>query len=52
MIVLDPDIAQHIRPGTLRARFGISKVKNAVHCTDLPDDAQLEVGQSRTALSV
>ena len=39
----DPEIAAHIRPGTLRARFGQTKVKNAVHCTDLPDDVQLEV---------
>lgn len=28
---------------TLRAMFGTDKVKNAVHCTDLPDDAVLEV---------
>ena len=40
---LDPEIAQHIRPGTLRARFGQNKVKNAVHCTDLADDTQLEL---------
>lgn len=27
---------------TIRAMFGIDKHKNAVHCTDLPEDAQLE----------
>lgn len=39
----DPEIARHLRSHTLRAQFGIDKVKNAVHCTDLPDDALLEV---------
>ncbi|KAM4796897.1 nucleoside diphosphate kinase homolog 7 isoform 2-T2 [Rhinophrynus dorsalis] len=39
----DPEIARHLRPRTLRARFGKTKIKNAVHCTDLPEDALLEV---------
>lgn len=39
----DPEIARHLRPHTLRAQFGVDKVKNAVHCTDLPDDGFLEV---------
>ncbi|XP_069617787.1 nucleoside diphosphate kinase homolog 7 [Ranitomeya imitator] len=39
----DPEIARHLRPRTLRAQFGKNKVKNAVHCTDLPEDAVLEV---------
>ncbi|XP_023237025.1 nucleoside diphosphate kinase 7-like [Centruroides sculpturatus] len=39
----DPEIAQHLRPTTLRARFGESSAKNAVHCTDLPQDGLLEV---------
>jgi nucleoside-diphosphate kinase len=39
----DPEIARHIRPDTLRARFGTDKVANAVHCTDLPEDGGLEV---------
>jgi nucleoside-diphosphate kinase len=39
----DPDIARHLRQHTLRAKFGIDKIHNAVHCTDLPDDGQLEV---------
>jgi len=39
----DPEIASHLQPTSLRARFGSSKVKNAVHCTDLPEDGPLEV---------
>ncbi|GLD65442.1 nucleoside diphosphate kinase 7 isoform X2, partial [Lates japonicus] len=39
----DPEIAQHLRPTTLRALYGKDKVKNAVHCTDLPEDGVLEV---------
>ncbi|XP_041482777.1 nucleoside diphosphate kinase 7-like isoform X1 [Lytechinus variegatus] len=38
----DPEIARTLRPRTLRARFGVNKVNNAVHCTDLPEDALLE----------
>jgi len=39
----DPEIARHLRPRTLRALFGKDKIKNAVHCTDLPEDGLLEV---------
>nr|KAG5687916.1 hypothetical protein BaRGS_014365 [Batillaria attramentaria] len=39
----DPEIARHLRPRTLRAIFGTDKIKNAVHCTDLAEDGQLEV---------
>ncbi|XP_034368850.1 nucleoside diphosphate kinase homolog 7 isoform X4 [Arvicanthis niloticus] len=39
----DPEIARHLRPETLRAVFGKTKVQNAVHCTDLPEDGLLEV---------
>lgn len=39
----DPEIAQHLHPQSLRALYGESKVKNAVHCTDLPEDGPLEV---------
>jgi nucleoside-diphosphate kinase len=38
----DPEVAKHIRPRTLRAVFGINKVKNAVHATDLEEDGVLE----------
>jgi nucleoside diphosphate kinase len=37
------EIARHIRPRTLRAIYGKDKMKNAVHCTDLAEDASLEV---------
>lgn len=43
----DPEIARHLRPETLRAIFGKTKVQNAVHCTDLPEDGLLEVSRSR-----
>jgi len=39
----DPEIARRLRPNTLRARFGKDKIRNAIHCTDLPEDALLEV---------
>jgi len=39
----DPDIARTLRPNTLRAMFGVDRVKNGVHCTDLPEDGVLEV---------
>mmetsp|Transcript_1653 Transcript_1653/g.3132 ORF Transcript_1653/g.3132 Transcript_1653/m.3132 type:complete len:371 (-) Transcript_1653:238-1350(-) len=38
----DPVIARHIRPHTLRAKFGKDKVANGIHCTDLPEDGVLE----------
>ncbi|XP_015904032.1 nucleoside diphosphate kinase homolog 7 [Parasteatoda tepidariorum] len=39
----DPEIARKLRPGTLRAKYGQDKIKNAVHCTDLPEDTNLEL---------
>ncbi|KAF4673169.1 hypothetical protein FOL47_010877 [Perkinsus chesapeaki] len=39
----DPEIAKALRPDTLRAAFGEDRIKNAVHCTDLEEDGQLEV---------
>jgi nucleoside-diphosphate kinase len=39
----DPEIAKILRPNTIRAMFGKDRVKNAVHCTDLPTDGVLEV---------
>lgn len=38
----DPEIAKHLKSDCLRAKFGIDKVKNAVHCTDMPEDGVLE----------
>ncbi|XP_071053509.1 nucleoside diphosphate kinase homolog 7 [Onthophagus taurus] len=37
------NVAKQIRPMSLRALYGIDKYKNAVHCTDLPEDTQLEL---------
>lgn len=37
-----PEIAGHLRPESLRARYGINRVQNAVLCTDLPSDGPLE----------
>ncbi|XP_034947840.1 nucleoside diphosphate kinase 7 isoform X2 [Chelonus insularis] len=39
----DPEIARKIRPTTLRAKYGKTKIQNAVHCSDLPEDGPLEV---------
>lgn len=38
----DPEMAKKLRPHTIRAKFGHSKVENAIHCTDLEDDTRLE----------
>lgn len=39
----DPHVAKILRPRTLRANFGIDKVSNGVHCTDLREDTLLEL---------
>jgi len=39
----DPVIAKELDKQTLRALFGQDKVKNCVHCTDLPRDSILEL---------
>ena len=39
----DPELARHLCPNTLRAKHGKDKIKNALHCTDLPEDSTLEV---------
>lgn len=38
----DPELAKTLRPNTIRAMFGVDRVKNALHCTDLPEDGVLE----------
>mmetsp|Transcript_29672 Transcript_29672/g.38257 ORF Transcript_29672/g.38257 Transcript_29672/m.38257 type:complete len:307 (+) Transcript_29672:197-1117(+) len=38
----DVEVAKHLRPNSLRAKFGSNRVLNAVHCTDLPEDGGLE----------
>ncbi len=35
---LDPEIAKNLRPNTIRARYGVDRIMNAIHCTDLPED--------------
>ena len=42
-VVQQQEIARHLRPSTLRAKYGHNKLKNAVHCTDLADDGMQEV---------
>ncbi|XP_055924090.1 nucleoside diphosphate kinase 7 [Eupeodes corollae] len=39
---MDPEVAKLLRPNSLRAKFGTTKVKNAIHCTDLKEDTGLE----------
>ncbi|XP_030027568.2 nucleoside diphosphate kinase 7 [Manduca sexta] len=39
----DPEIARLLRPHTLRAKLGNTKVQNAIHCSDLAEDGLLEV---------
>lgn len=39
----DPEVARLLHPESIRAAFAQSKVKNVVHCTDLPEDGALEV---------
>lgn len=48
---IDPDIARALRPKSLRAKFGASKVRNGLHCTDLPEDGELEVNYIFNILS-
>jgi len=39
----DPEIAKMLRGNTIRAKFGTDRIRNAIHCTDLPEDGVLEV---------
>lgn len=39
---MEPDIAKRLRPRSLRSLFGRDSVRNAVHCTDLPEDGEME----------
>lgn len=39
---LNPELAGTLRPDSLRALYGNSFIKNAVHCTDLVEDAHME----------
>jgi nucleoside-diphosphate kinase len=50
----DPAVAKVLRPTTVRAKFGSTAVRNAVHCTDLtdcgPDDAMALWGEINAQL--
>jgi nucleoside-diphosphate kinase len=39
----DPAVAASVEPDSIRALFGESRVKNAVHCSDLTEDGPSEV---------
>jgi len=39
---LEPELAKKLRPKSLRALFGTDVVRNAIHCTDLPEDGETE----------
>lgn len=39
---LEPELAKILRPKSIRAILGKTLTENAVHCTDLPTDGQLE----------
>jgi nucleoside-diphosphate kinase len=38
----DPIIARELRPGTLRALYGVDAARNAIFCTDIDRDGPLE----------
>lgn len=38
----DTGMAHELYPSSLRGKYGLDNVRNAVHCTDLPSHAQLE----------
>jgi nucleoside-diphosphate kinase len=46
------ELAKLLRPASLRALFGADHVRNALHCTDLPEDGALEVGYFLHLLSL
>jgi len=35
-------MAKELYPDTLRALFGRDRIRNAIHCTDLPKDGVIE----------
>ena len=38
----DVEMARELRPDTLRGKYGVDRIRNAVHCTDLESDAVAE----------
>lgn len=39
---VDPAVARTLRPDSIRAKYGVSRIRNAIHSTDLPEDGELE----------
>ena len=39
---LDPELAKVLKPKSLRALFGNDVAQNAIHCSDLPEDGDME----------
>jgi nucleoside-diphosphate kinase len=39
---LEPELGRILEPNSLRAKYGLDLVHNAVHCTDLEEDGELE----------
>jgi nucleoside-diphosphate kinase len=48
----DVEMAKELRPNSLRAMFGTDRVRNAVHCTDLPEDGVSECSYFFNVLQV
>lgn len=38
----DVDTAKAVRQHTIRAKYGVNNAQNAIHCTDLEEDGELE----------
>lgn len=39
---VEPELGRILYPDTLRAKYGLDAVYNAVHCTDLEEDGEME----------
>ncbi|KAJ8737610.1 hypothetical protein PYW08_000205 [Mythimna loreyi] len=39
----DPNLCRQLYPESIRALYGKTPIHNAVHCTDLPEDGEMEV---------
>ncbi|KAL6754216.1 nucleoside diphosphate kinase [Haematococcus lacustris] len=47
---MDPELGRVLRPKSLRAQFGLNRIRNGLHCTDLVEDGPLEVAYFFTIL--
>lgn len=41
-VQFDSEVARVLRPQSIRAQFSQDRLRNAVHCTDIPEDGALE----------